>query len=56
MYRCYIYYLTRNRYKDFNSIEDSIAYAKKILSKNHAMKAIVEDMENCKIVFEEYNK
>lgn len=56
MYRAYIHYLTGKRAKDFNSKEKAVLYAKKILSKNHTIKIIIEDIENCKIVFEEYAK
>lgn len=56
MYRVYIYYLTGKRAKDFNFNNEAISYANKILSKGHVTKITVEDMENCRVIFEEYTK
>lgn len=56
MYRVYVYYLTGRRTKDFNFDNEAISYANKILSKGRVARITIEDMENCKVIFEEYAK
>ena len=56
MYRVYLYYLRGSRSKDFESQDDAISYAisyaEKILTRGHAARVQVEDMDACNVIFD----
>lgn len=56
MYRVYLYYLKGSRSKDFETQDDAIIYAEKILSHGRVARVQVEDMYGCKIIFEKFSK
>ena len=56
MYRVYLYYLRGQRSKDFESQGDAVSYAEKMLSRSRVAHVQVEDMENCKVVFERFSQ
>lgn len=55
MYRVYLYYLRASRSTDFESRDDAISYAEKILTRGHAARVQVEDMDACKVIFEKFS-
>lgn len=55
MYRVYLYYLRGSRSKDFESQDDAISYAKKILTRGYAARVQVEDMDACNVIFDAFS-
>lgn len=56
MYRIYIYYLSRNRNKDFESLHEAKEYASRILNNGKAVRITIEDMDKCTVEFDEYRR
>lgn len=55
MYRVYLYYIKGSRTKDFETQDKAIEYTNKYLNKGHVVHAQVEDMDACKVIFEEFS-
>lgn len=55
MYRIYIYYLKGQRKKDFEDEKEAIRYANRFLNRGNIVHITVEDIENCKVIFDEYS-
>lgn len=56
MYRIYIYYLSGNRNKDFESLHEAKEYASRILNNGKAVRITIEDMDKCTVEFDKYRR